>query len=118
VDQRVQVKTLTGKDIIAVSGITYLDELWVRKSAFSKLEPKVDLVTQIANHFKVDAVLMCTVSVQKIDPPTGSVSMYLIKAPSGEKFYAGGSTMDFDEKGMELSKRLGQELFDKIGTAR
>ncbi len=118
VDRKFKAREITREDITSASVINYTDELWAKPSFWGKLEPRVDLITKIGNYLRVNAVLICNVDIQAIDPPSGNVSMYLINVRSGETFHVKGNTTEFDQNGAKLSTRLGRELFTKISRSR
>ena len=114
VDREFEARRISEKDIIAAGVVNHTDEFWTRSGPWGKIKPRVGPIVEIGKYLKVNAVLICSVNIQAVDPPSGTVAMYLINIPDGKLYSVSGYQQEFDEKGNTFSARLSKELFDKI----
>jgi len=89
------------------------DNLWVKKSFFSDVEPNFDFVLNLGADLEIDAVLLCDLYVGSADPPPAKYSAFLFSIRSGNRYVIKASTDNFDNEGTEVFKRMIREVLSQ-----
>lgn len=95
-----------------------IDDLWFRRSAFSEVEPNIDLICRVGRELQVDVVLMYDLFVSSFSEVFWQshghhfMRVFLINLKTKEKYYAKGITTNFDFDGFDQVKSLTEKVFN------
>ena len=96
---------MVNEDVLADHRV---DDLWVKKSFFSDPEPAIELIVQIGNQQKVDAVLLSHIDVSLEED---IIRVFLIDVKQNKKYEAQVTVSRIRSVGREKMRRLTKKVF-------
>lgn len=85
------------------------NELWIKKSFFSSLEPNVSKICKLGNSMQVDAVLICHL---KVNENLATLKGFLVNVHTNKVF----KTVRFGMEDHDVVKNVIREIFSKYQT--